>query len=298
MLDSSPLKIIFLLASLLVLMQCGQSCLGYDTTIANIAAQYASCSSVTTDFLPEITNWNYTFCLSAQKDKQFIEDLSFVERRDKNLLALYLYDKEKDLIVLSFRATVCGAGNANGKTDLNLDYKLYKEWGCRFGLCRAHSGFLNSYNLMKEEIRTNAKLLTSKHPSAKIMITGVSLGGALAAFASYDLKMYLKSQGKSPQFLFYTFGQPRIGNYYFINEINRETLIYRVVDSADPVPHLPPRKVPETGLIYYHPGVEVYYENPDSSSFSVCAGDNDKCSLNRKGLYEVCNHLFYPLMNF
>jgi hypothetical protein len=130
------------------------------------------------------------------------------------------------------------------------------------------------------------------------MITGVSLGGALAAFASYDLKMYLKSQRLSPEFLFYTFGQPRIGNYHFVREMNRETLIYRVVDSADPVPHLPPRKLPESGLIYYHPGVEVYYENPDSSSFTICAGDNDKCSVKRKGLYEVCNHLYYPLMSY
>jgi predicted lipase len=117
------------------------------------------------------------------------------------------------------------------------------------------------------------------------MITGVSLGGALAAFASYDIKMYLKSQSINPQFLFYTFGQPRIGNYHFIREINREIVIYRVVDSADPVPHLPPRKVAETEIVYYHPGVEVYYESPDSKSFSICAGDNDKCSLKRKGQF-------------
>lgn len=102
----------------------------------------------------------------------------------------------------------------------------------------------------------------------------------------------------TPAFLFYTFGQPRIGNYYLVREINRETTIYRVVDAADPVPHLPPRQLPESGLAYFHPGVEVYYEEQDSSWFSLCAGDNGKCSLRRKGLYEVCNHLYYPLMSF
>jgi hypothetical protein len=75
------------------------------------------------------------------------------------------------------------------------------------------------------------------------MVTGVSLGGALATVASYDLKMYLKSQRINPYFLFYTFGAPRIGNYYLAREINRESTIFRVVDAADPVPHLPPRKV-------------------------------------------------------
>lgn len=111
---------LFLLIVCLLSHSYAEQCLGYDSSEANIAAQYASCSSVTTDYLPEITAWNYTYCLSAQKDRRFIEDLSFVERRDKNLLALYLYDREKNLIVLSFRATVCGSGNANGKTDLNF----------------------------------------------------------------------------------------------------------------------------------------------------------------------------------
>jgi hypothetical protein len=272
--------------------------MGYDSSMAGLAAQYASCSSVTTDYLPEITAWNYTYCVSAQRERKYVQDLSFVERRDKNLLALFLYDQQRDLIVLSFRATVCGSNTANGKTDLNMQFKLYREWGCRFGLCHAHTGFLNSYDLMREEIRATAKELTARHPSARFLVTGLSLGGALAALASYDVKMYLKSQGVAPQFLFYTFGQPRIGNYYLVREINRETTIYRVVDAADPVPHLPPRKLPESGLAYFHPGVEVYYDDMDSSSFSLCAGDNDKCSLKRQGLYEVCNHLYYPLMSF
>jgi hypothetical protein len=51
-------------------------------------------------------------------------------------------------------------------------------------------------------------------------------------------------------------------------------------------------------LVYYHPGIEVYYQDEDSSSFALCPGDNEKCSLKRKGLFEACNHLYYPLMNF
>lgn len=187
------LAVISVLALALTAVHCEQTCLGYDSSIAGLAAQYASCSSVTTDYLHEITAWNYTYCVSAQREREFVQDLSFVERRDKNLLALFLYDSERDLIVLSFRATVCGSGNANGKTDLNLELKLYQEWGCRFGLCRAHTGFLNSYDLMREEIRATARLLVRRHPSARFLVTGVSLGGALAALASYDLKMHLKS---------------------------------------------------------------------------------------------------------
>lgn len=113
---------------------------------------------------------------------------------------------------MSVRGTVCGASNANRKTDGKIDLVAYKEWGCKKGKCNIHKGFYESYNLMKEEVRANAKLLAKKYPSAQFLVTGVSLGGALAAIASYDIKMYLKSQGIVPNYLFYTFGQPRMGN--------------------------------------------------------------------------------------
>lgn len=137
------------LTYLLIFTNCRSDRVNYDVTIAGIAAQYASCS-VTTDYLPEISNWTYVYCTNAQSIKSYIHDLKFIERRDKNLFALVLYDQQKDMIVVSFRGTVCGAGNANGKTDLNLEYKLYQEWGCTHGLCHAHTGFLNAYNLMKD----------------------------------------------------------------------------------------------------------------------------------------------------
>lgn len=69
---------VIILICLLVLSTCEDSCMGYSSKIANIAAQYASCSSVTTDYLHEITNWNYTYCVNAQNQKKYIKDLTFV----------------------------------------------------------------------------------------------------------------------------------------------------------------------------------------------------------------------------
>ena len=47
----------------------------------------------------------------------------------------------------------------------------------------------------------------------------------------------------------YTFGEPRIGNQYLVEEINSIAglYIYRVVLEKDPVPHLPPRLNPLKG---------------------------------------------------
>jgi hypothetical protein len=60
------LKAILLALCIATLSYSQQNCLGYDASLANIAAQYASCSSVTTDFLSEISSWNYTYCTNAQ----------------------------------------------------------------------------------------------------------------------------------------------------------------------------------------------------------------------------------------
>lgn len=81
------------------------------------------------------------------------------------------------------------------------------------------------------------------------MITGVSLGGAVAAIATYDLLNYLKSLNIKPTFDTYTYGQPRIGNKAFAEEINLQTSINRIILRADPFPHLPPRS-----SLYFNPG--------------------------------------------
>lgn len=76
-------------------------------------------------------------------------------------------------------------------------------------------------------------------------MTGISLGGALAAIAGYDLwsKFNLpSSKYKNIKFMFYTFGQPRIGNQEFVDAMKKMT-IYRIVHSNDPVPQLPPKKI-------------------------------------------------------
>ena len=62
----------------------------------------------------------------------------------------------------------------------------------------------------------------------------------------------------------YTFGEPRIGNKPFVEEINsvKGLKIFRTILHNDPVPHMPPRveidptqKIRDGTYHYYHPGV-------------------------------------------
>ena len=54
-----------------------------------------------------------------------------------------------------------------------------------------------------------------KRDNPTFLVTGFSLGGAIAAHASYDLALYMKYINIKVSWLFYTFGQPRLGNRLF-----------------------------------------------------------------------------------
>lgn len=103
-------------------------------------------------------------------------------------MALSLHDKEYNLNVLSFRATVCGQNNANAKIDANIVLKKYQEWNLKGS--KVHSGFYNSYLKLQSQVRQNAMELVKAYPNAKFLVSGISLGGALAALASFDLVNY------------------------------------------------------------------------------------------------------------
>ena len=67
------------------------------------------------------------------------------------------------------------------------------------------------------------------------MITGHSLGGALAVMAAAHLQHKYKVVE-----LLYTLGQPRVGNYYFASFMTQFIPnTYRIVHYTDIVPHIP-----------------------------------------------------------
>lgn len=101
------------------------------------------------------------------------------------------------------------------------------------------------------------------------MVTGHSLGGALAAFASIDIHKNIAVVSQV-----YTFGQPRIGNSnmakFMVGAIPNT---YRVIDYADIVPHLPP------GVFnFLHYGHEVWYSPRGMQSYKICASEDSNCA--------------------
>jgi len=148
-----------------------------------------------------------------------------------------------------------------------------------------------------------------KHPNKKILVTGHSLGAAMAQYCAMEVVRYAKEvkygeKMKSHGVYVYTFGSPRWANKEMANYFN--TLIdthYRVVHKKDVVPVLPPRywsgylHLGPTG--YIHTGTEIWYTHDNPLKYIQCDGSgyDKKCVSGASGMLHmktgVEDHLTY-----
>ncbi|KXZ49775.1 hypothetical protein GPECTOR_19g226 [Gonium pectorale] len=74
-----------------------------------------------------------------------------------------------------------------------------------------------------------------------VLLTGHSLGGALATLAAYELAKEKKDHGRLFDISLYTYGAPRVGNQAFAEDFDaRVTDAWRMVNPKDVVPRVPP----------------------------------------------------------
>tara|TARA_B110000259_G_C13932692_1_gene369583 strand:+ start:226 stop:909 length:684 start_codon:yes stop_codon:yes gene_type:complete len=110
------------------------------------------------------------------------------------------YDK-----IISFRGT-------SSKADIFADLKIYRripEFFKKHKMQgRVHSGFLAQYESVRDQVHQMANVDTSTH----IMVTGHSLGGALATLCALDLAITNPSLDVDC----ITFGSPRVGCKRFV----------------------------------------------------------------------------------
>jgi triacylglycerol lipase len=100
-----------------------------------------------------------------------------------------------------------------------------------------HSGFLSIYETCRDTIME----ALVKIPSDKtLLITGHSLGGALAVLHALDARV----NTSFCNYIMYNFGGPKVGDLTFKNYYNLQVASsYRFVNLFDVVPLLPPRKI-------------------------------------------------------
>ncbi len=127
-----------------------------------------------------------------------------------------------DHATLAFRGT-----EADRIGDIKADIKAVQT-SCPTG-GRVHSGFKEQYDAVAGRIED---LLAQDDIRTKpLFVTGHSLGGAVATIAARRLTAEHRVAAC------YTYGSPRVGTEHWVAQI--KTPIYRVVNSADPVPMVP-----------------------------------------------------------
>lgn len=133
----------------------------------------------------------------------------------------FLAKRESDkMAILAFRGT-----EKEDPRDIIAD--LYATFYKDANGVKTHKGFLNAFNVVKENISQELE----KVKDYSLYVTGHSLGGAVALIAT-------RAFNSDNLAACYTFGSPKVGNEEFDDEIKPP--IYRVVHAYDLVPTVPP----------------------------------------------------------
>ena len=213
----------------------------------------------------------------------------------KSTEAFIFCDKEVDaqLIVIAFRGRKPFDAD---DWETNADFSWYQSSQFRF---KVHLGFLEAlglanrsakseifdnhtnsafsscvppFDIDKEDpekplayyaLRKKLKELLQVHRNAKFMVTGHSLGGALAVLFPAMLFMHKEETLLEKLFVVYTFGQPRVGDEAFAKFMNKNLndpvpRYFRIVYCNDIVPRVP---YDDGIFLYKHFGVCLYYNS-------------------------------------
>lgn len=119
------------------------------------------------------------------------------------------------------------------------------------GFGHVHGGFQDVYELVRKSIVAN--LPNALTGCTQILITGHSLGGAVAVLAAPDVFRGMPPNTIEPRLI--TFGGPRVGLPDFVSAFNTDIeSCFRVVNFLDIVPLVPPAP-------YAHVGAEIVVDS-------------------------------------
>ncbi|EAR84464.2 lipase family protein (macronuclear) [Tetrahymena thermophila SB210] len=208
--------------------------------------------------------------------------INVFENKEKNSQGFCGYNPIKHQIIIAIRGT---ANLNNWITNLKAFPVDFPDCDG----CQIHMGFRDHAQSIQNHINQCVKNILEKYVDANVIITGHSLGGAIATLISVEVLKYLQPKN---QISLYTFGAPKIGNQNFVEYLNQ--IIpnsYRIVNYYDAVPHLPFKQI----LDFRHHGYEIWMTNPNSiNQFKVCQHEDEQCSSQVSLLnFSVQNHISY-----
>jgi|UniRef100_A0A6C0INY6 predicted lipase len=201
----------------------------------------------------------------------------------KGELVIFGYNQYIDSIFIGFR------GSSNIQNWLS-NIQIIFEHPYEDSNIAVDKGFYDLYHSLKPSIETILSNMSMKYNTHRLLITGHSLGGALATVTAFD--MIYHSLPYDINYLI-TFGSPRVGNYDFSAYFNLfQVYTKRITHYYDIVPH-----VPEEFLGYMHISNEIWY-NEDNSHYAICndqyeedSSCSDSCAPTK--CTSTSDHMYY-----
>ncbi|KAF2398209.1 alpha/beta-hydrolase [Trichodelitschia bisporula] len=140
-------------------------------------------------------------------------------------------DYTNQLIVLSFRGS---ESTKNDIVDISFTLRSYS----RCSGCKIASGFYSAWQDVASQATSAVTSAMAANPGWPVVVTGHSLGGALATIAAAELR----AGGLSVDM--YTYGSPRVGNQataaWISGQAPAQGANMRFTHAGDPTPYLPP----------------------------------------------------------
>lgn len=185
------------------------------------------------------------------------------------------YNPNQKAIVVAYRGT---SDVANWLSDLNLVKTSYPYCDG----CEVHKGFYDAEQGVITNVLNQVKELKSAYPSYTILVTGHSLGAALATLTAVDILMTISQDVR-----LFNFGSPRVGNTAFAEWASAKIQDRnRVTHHKDTVPHCPLHER------FTHLSGE-YYEPDDKPDVVACVGYEDPNCSYQWSITSVDDHLLY-----
>ncbi|XP_058076568.1 lipase-like isoform X2 [Magnolia sinica] len=260
----------------------------YNHTLATILVEYAS--AVYMSDLTALITWTCERCSDMIEGFEIIELIVDVQYC---LQAFVGVAQDPNAIIIAFR------GTQEHSIQNWIEDLFWKQLDINYpGMSDAmvHHGFYSAYHntTIRSGVLHAVKKTKKFYGDLDIIVTGHSMGGAIASFCALDLTVNHGAQDVQLM----TFGQPRIGNSAFASYFSKHVPnAFRVTNEHDMVPHLPPYYSYFPQKTYHHFPREVWLHHIGLGSLvytleKVCdsSGEDPSCSRHASLISSPCFH--------
>ncbi|XP_062215615.1 lipase-like isoform X2 [Phragmites australis] len=259
----------------------------FNYTLAKVVVEYASAVYMTD--LTALYTWTCSRCNDLTRG---FEMRCIIVDVQNCLQAFVGVDHNLNAIIVAIRGT---QANSIQNWIKDMVWKQVNLHYPNLPNAKVHTGFYSSYHntLLRPAIKNAVRKARKLYGDINIIVTGHSMGGAIASFCALDLAINF---GSSNVHLM-TFGQPRVGNAAFASNFAKYVPnTIRMTHERDIVPHLPPHFFFLPKLTYRHFPREVWEHDVDGKTiFQVCdgSGEDPNCCSVFVLFWSVSDHLTY-----